>query len=233
MSQYRWLLFDADGTLFDYDQAEAAAIANTFREFDFHYRPEYARVYREINGQIWRDFELGLIDQISLRTGRFVMLFKALELDADPERFSQKYLENLSMGTYLIDGAEEVLRILRPDFSLAIITNGLKDVQRPRFARSPIGEYFDVLVISEEVGAAKPDPAIFDVAFELIGQPPRKDVLMIGDSLTSDIAGGLGYGIDTCWFNPSHLEPVPDLDVQYEISDLRQLLNILHPNPPK
>ncbi len=233
MSQYRWLLFDADGTLFDYDQAEAAALANTFREFDFQYRPEYAPVYREINGQIWRDFERGLIDQISLRTGRFVMLFKALELDADPERFSRKYLENLSMGTYLIDGAEEVLRILRSDFGLAIITNGLKDVQRPRFARSTIGEYFDVLVISEEVGAAKPDPAIFDVAFELIGQPPRKDVLMIGDSLTSDIAGGLGYGIDSCWFNPSHLEPVPDLDVQYEISDLRQLLNILYPNPLK
>jgi YjjG family noncanonical pyrimidine nucleotidase len=231
MSQYRWLLFDADGTLFDYDQAEAAALANTFREFDFYYRPEYAGVYREINGQIWRDFELGLIDQVSLRTGRFVMLFQSLELDADPESFSQTYLENLSMGTYLIDGAEEVLVKLRPHFGLAIITNGLKDVQRPRFARSPIGNYFDVLVISEEVGAAKPDPAIFDVAFELIGRPSRREVLIIGDSLTSDMAGGSGYGIDTCWFNPTHLEPDPSLNVHYEISDLRQLLDILVPDP--
>jgi putative hydrolase of the HAD superfamily len=136
------------------------------------------------------------------------------------------------MGTYLIDGAEEVLVKLRPDFGLAIITNGLKDVQRPRFARSSIGKYFDVLIISEEVGAAKPDPAIFDFAFELIGQPSRTEVLIIGDSLTSDMAGGAGYGIDTCWFNPTHLESDPNLNVNYEISDLRQLLNFLVPDPP-
>jgi 2-haloacid dehalogenase len=232
MSQYSWLLFDADGTLFDYDQAEAAALANTFREFDFQYRPEYASVYREINGQFWRDFELGLIDQVSLRASRFVMLFQSIELDADPEQFSQTYLSNLSMGTYLIDGAEEVLEKLRPVFDLAIITNGLKDVQRPRFARSTIGEYFDVLVISEEIGSAKPDPAIFDAAFELIGHPSRREVLIIGDSLTSDMAGGKGYGIDTCWYNPTHLQPDPRLAVHYEISDLRQLLDILIPNPP-
>lgn len=233
MSQYRWLLFDADGTLFDFDQAETAALVGTFRAFDLQYQPDFARVYREINGQIWRDFELGLIDQDLIRTSRFARLFQSLDLNANPESFSRKYLENLARGTYLIDGAEEVLRQLRPYFDLAIITNGLKDVQRPRFARSPIGEYFHVLVISEEVGAAKPDPAIFEAAFDLIGHPSRKDVLMIGDSLTSDIAGGLGYGIDTCWFNPSNLEPDPNLVVQYEISDLRQLLDILTPISPE
>jgi 2-haloacid dehalogenase len=233
MSQYQWLLFDADGTLFDYDQAEAAALANTFRDFDFQYHPQYALVYREINGQFWRDFELGLIDQISLRSARFVKLFQSLDLEADPERFSQRYLEYLSQGTYLIEGAEEVLEILRPEFSLAIITNGLKDVQRPRFARSTIGEYFDVLVISEEVGAAKPAAAIFDAAFDLTGQPARQDVLIIGDSLTSDIAGGIGYGIDTCWFNPSGLESDQEMDIRYEITDLRQLLDILTPKTPE
>ncbi|HET6444154.1 MAG TPA: YjjG family noncanonical pyrimidine nucleotidase [candidate division Zixibacteria bacterium] len=229
MSRYRWLLFDADGTLFDYDYAETAALANSFRDFELPYRPDFAQEYREINGQIWRDFELGLIDQKSLRTRRFILLFNSLELDVDPESFSDIYLEHLSKGTYLIDHAEEVLEQLRPGFNLAIITNGLKDVQRPRFARSSIGTYFDVLVISEEIGAAKPDPAIFDAAFNLLGNPPRKEVLIIGDSLTSDIAGGANYGIDTCWFNPSQKSPDISLDIDYEITDLRQLLDILSP----
>lgn len=86
-----------------------------------------------------------------------------------------------------------------------------------------------MLVISEEIGAAKPDPAIFDAAFHLLGDPPREEVLIIGDSLTSDIAGGVNYGIDTCWFNPSQMSPDTSLDFNFEISDLRQLLDILSP----
>jgi len=229
MNQYRWLLFDADGTLFDYDKAESVALSSTFREFDIHYKPDFANVYREINGQIWRDFELGLIDQKSLRTRRFELLFESLNLESDLENFSGKYLEYLSMGTYLIDGAEEVLQALQDDYELAIITNGLKDVQRPRFAQSSIGAYFDVIVISEEIGKAKPDPAIFDAAFDLLGNPSLEEVLIIGDSLTSDIAGGLNYGIATCWFNPSNLEADLDLGIRHVITDLRQLLEILSP----
>jgi 2-haloacid dehalogenase len=229
MSHYRWLLFDADGTLFDYDKAETVALSSTFRAFDIHYEPTYADAYRVINGQFWRDFELGLIDQKSLRTSRFSQLFDSLGLEADPLSFSRKYLEYLSMGTYLIDGAEEVLAALQPDYRLAIITNGLKDVQRPRLASSSIGAYFEVLVISEEIGKAKPDPAIFDAAFDLLGNPALEEVLIIGDSLTSDIAGGYRYGIDTCWFNPSNLDPDQDLDIVHTITDLRQLLDILNP----
>ena len=88
---------------------------------------------------------------------------------------------------------------MRAKYRLALITNGLRDVQRPRLAGSAIGDYFAEVIISEEVGAAKPDPAIFDAAFELLGRPPRAKVLLIGDSLSSDIAGGRDYGLDTCW----------------------------------
>ena len=233
MRRYHWLLFDADGTLFDYDRAEAAALTNTFHDFEFQYLPAYAGIYREINGQFWRDFELGLVDQISLRTGRFERLFNSVGLKADPELFSHLYLEHLSQGTYLIDGAEEILEVLQRDYSMAIITNGLKDVQRPRLARSTIGAYFDAIIISEEVGYAKPDAGIFDAAFQSIGQPSREEVLIIGDSLTSDIAGGIEYGIGTCWFNPSELERDPELAIRYEITHLEELLDILSPTPVK
>jgi len=233
MSRYSWLLFDADGTLFDYNKAEATALVDAFGAFGFDFLPEYAKTYREINDRYWRDFELGLIDQKSLRSERFLELLGSLELEADPDLFSRKYLEFLSMGTYLIAGVERVLEVLQPEYNMAILTNGLQDVQRPRFSRSSIGSYFTVWIISEEVGYAKPDPAIFDAVFEMIGNPPLEQVLIIGDSLTSDIAGGLNYGIDTCWFNPSKQRSPQNMDIRYEITELSQLLEILTPFHPR
>ncbi len=229
MNRYKWLLFDADGTLFDYDHAESAALENSFDHFGWQYKQDYGRIYRTINGQIWREFELGLISQKNLRSRRFEMLFDSIAFEADAESFSRVYLQNLSLGTELIDDAEEITNRLHQEYQLAIITNGLKDVQRPRLAKSTIGRLFKALVISEEVGAAKPDPKIFDAAFNLIGNPSRAEVLIIGDSLASDIEGGFRYGIDTCWFNPNGHASDPMLEIRYEISELRQLLSILLP----
>ena len=102
----------------------------------------------------------------------------------------------------MIEGAEELLAKLEGEVGLMLITNGLKDVQRSRLAHSTIQHYFSDVIISEEVGSAKPDEGIFNVAFEKMSHPPKADVLIIGDSLTSDIRGGNRFGIDTCWFNP-------------------------------
>jgi 2-haloacid dehalogenase len=108
-----------------------------------------------------------------------------------------------------------------------IITNGLRDVQRPRIAKSAIGGCFAGVVISEEVGASKPDGRIFEVAFERMGCPRKEDVLIVGDSLSSDMQGGSDYGIDTCWFNPQKKPRDPDVEIDYEIRDLRELLALV------
>jgi FMN phosphatase YigB (HAD superfamily) len=108
-----------------------------------------------------------------------------------------------------------------------LITNGLKEVQRPRLARSAISGYFADIVISEEVGAAKPDARIFDAAFQRMGHPRKADVLMVGDSMSSDIRGGKAYGIDTCWFNPASKLRELDVDSRYEIADLCELVDLL------
>ncbi|MCA9932829.1 MAG: HAD-IA family hydrolase, partial [Anaerolineales bacterium] len=109
---------------------------------------------------------------------------------------------------------------------IAIITNGIAAVQRPRMARSPLQPFVEAFIISEEVGVAKPDPAIFDVAFAQMGEPQRTAVLIIGDSLSSDMQGGLNYGIDTCWYNPhGHTGSLP---VTYEIRQLADLPRILN-----
>lgn len=225
--RYRWLLFDADGTLFDYDKAEEGALRRTFEQFGWAYRSGYAETYREINARLWASFEQGQTAAARLRTSRFELLFDALDLPGDAEAFSSSYLENLSQGTDLIDGAEEVVRTLYGKVGLALITNGFAEVQRPRLARSALRSYFSDPVISEEVGAAKPDSRIFDVVFQRMAGPSKADVLMVGDSLVSDIQGGNNYGIDTCWFNPLSKPNSLDVKANYEIEHLSELLNLV------
>jgi YjjG family noncanonical pyrimidine nucleotidase len=229
--QYRWLLLDADGTLFDYDRAEREALRLTFEAAGHRFEASYAEAYRRINAAVWREFELGQITQERLRTRRFVQLFDEAGLDVDVERFARAYLRNLALGVDLLDEAEETLRALRGRVGLALITNGLQDVQRPRLDRSTIGGFFDVVVISEEVGAAKPDPAIFEAALARMGYPAREQVLMVGDSLTSDIAGAIRAGIDACWFNPAGLPLPPGVEVRYEIRRLRELVALVEGRP--
>lgn len=228
---YSWLLFDADGTLFDFDAAEVQALRRTLDEAADGLTPEEAIQYREtfrrINGNLWRLFENGGISQDNLKVERFARLVEETGLPGDPHEMSKQYLANLAQNSDLLPGSEEILASLSGEYRLALITNGLKAVQRPRFGRSSIIHHFEVTVISEEVGAAKPDPRIFDVTFAQMGQPSRDAVLIIGDSLTSDIAGGINYGIDTCWYNPASL-PRPDgLAITYEIYDLHQLTRLL------
>lgn len=225
--KYKWLLFDADGTLFDYDKAEAMALESSFEQIGYRFESGYGEKYRQINGQIWQEFEQGSISQDRLRVRRFELLFEVIGFKFDPQAFSERYLKNLADGSYLIEGAAETVRLLYKRVGLMIVTNGLKEVQRSRLAKSAIGEYFSEMIISEEVEAAKPDKRIFDVAFGRMNSPKKDEVLIIGDSLSSDIKGGNDYGIDTCWFNPKRKPCDLDVDIRYEIGHLTQLLDIV------
>ncbi len=227
MAHYTWLLFDADGTLFDYEKAEAQALQATFEQFGQPYATSHLDLYHPINEQLWLELERGLVTPAELQVRRFERLLDALGLHGDAQAFGTRYLQNLAGAWALLDGAEEVVRTLSRTYHLLVITNGLRDVQRPRLQASPIGRYFDDVVISEEVGAAKPSRVFFDVAFARMGQPDRRQVLLIGDSLSADIRGGIDYDLDTCWFNPRHLPRPEGLDIRYEIHALPQLLNLL------
>ena len=226
-SPYRWLLFDADGTLFDYDRAEASALARTFARFALPLAPGTAEAYRAINARCWQALERGEITPVALRSRRFALLFKAAGLSADVERFSAAYLDALTEAAELMDGAAEALAALRGRHRFAIITNGLQTVQRGRIARSAIRDDIAALIISEEVGSAKPAAGIFDAAFAAMGGPAKREVLMIGDSLTSDIRGACDYGIDACWFNPARLPRPAGLPIAYEIGRLAELVGLL------
>jgi YjjG family noncanonical pyrimidine nucleotidase len=226
---YQWLFFDADGTLFDYDAAEASALEGAFRDFDLPFDGQASETYRVINHQIWEDFEKGLVTPEGLRVLRFERLFSALNIQSAAGLFSERYLMHLARSTHLIAGAEELLQSLRGKYCMAIITNGLKDVQRSRLARSTIHSYFREVMISEEMGVAKPDPRFFEMALQRCGSPLRDHVLVIGDSLTSDIQGGNGSGMDTCWFNPSGRAADPRFPAVYTIQSLGELYPLLLP----
>lgn len=224
---YPWLFFDADGTLFDYNRAEATAFRKAFELLKFQFEESYLDTYQKINRELWKALERHEVTPAVLRLRRFELLLESLRLTGSADELNVAYVEQLGLCTDLIDGAYELLETLSRTSRIAIVTNGLEAVQRSRLMHSSIHPFITHLIISEEVGAAKPHPAFFDAAFARTGQPARSEVLIIGDSLTSDIQGGVDYGIDTCWYNPAG-EPMPEgLPITYEIGHLSELLGIL------
>lgn len=225
--KYDIILFDADDTLFDYGMAESHALTNTFLHFGLPTgAQDYADSYQEINRALWKDLEQGKISSAALRVERFNRLFVANALELDPEEFSEAYLRFLGEGTFLMQGAIELCEELA-ECRLSIITNGIKEVQTSRIQGSLLRDTFEHIIISDEVGSQKPETGIFDYAFAKLGISDKSKVLIVGDSLTSDIQGGINYGIDTCWFNPLGKKNESNVQPKYEIRDLSELLNIV------
>lgn len=224
---YTWLLFDADGTLFAYDGAEEEALQKVFAHYQLPLNEEMAAAYKRINQAMWARLEEQTITLLQLRWQRFADLFTELSIGLDAQEFSRTYLNYLGQSAHLIPGTQEVLEQLHGKYNLAIITNGITDVQLSRIKLSGLERFFPQVFISEAIGVFKPASGFFDAVFEGIGRPPKEQVLVIGDSLSSDMAGGVGYGLDTCWYNPNGQENVNGYPITYEISDLGQLLEIL------
>ena len=218
------VLFDADGTLFDFQRAERHALAQTMARFDFDYDDErHPALYTTINRDLWRQLEQGTLTAATLKVERFRRFLAGCEVALAPEVFSGEYLRQLATASHLLDGAEALLAAIRPRVRLGIVTNGLAEVQRPRLARSAIGPLFDTVVVSEEIGVAKPDARIFEHALRQLQHHDRDTVLMVGDSLESDIQGGLNAGLRTCWFNPSGAANGTAIEPAFEVASLWEL----------
>lgn len=224
---YKWLLFDADGTLFDYRTAEDSALKQNFAVHGLAFQPAHQQKYQTINHAFWQRFERKEVTPAELRVGRFRQLFAETGIDYDADAFADTYLQQLAQQAQLLDGAAALMADLNGRYHLALITNGLADVQYPRLRRSGLEDYFQATIVSDEVGVAKPNAAIFDEAFVRMGHPAKSEVLIIGDSLSSDMRGGVDYGIDTCWFNENGRFAKNGLPIRYEIHRLTDLRAIL------
>lgn len=228
MPRYRWIVFDVDNTLFDFDHSERVALERTLSAFAVECDAAVRSDYSQISGRLWRALERGEITSARLRVARFEELLSARCPEVDPVRVSETYVAELGQEATLFPSAEAVVRSLVGSHRLLLATNGIADIQRQRFERSSIRDCFHDIVISDEIGVAKPAREFFDEAFRRMGDPEKAEVLMVGDSVPSDILGGALYGIDTCWFVPRLGEGVPDPQPTFRIRDLRELLEIVN-----
>ena len=224
MNKYDVFLFDADGTLYDYDKAEENALKIMFNYCEFDYSESIRLKYREINSQVWASYEKGEITKAELQTLRFSRLFNDIGVDYDVKTFNEKYLNELGKGSFLIDGALEICKkITSVNKKIYIVTNGILTTQKARIEHSQIKEYVSDFFVSEFIGSQKPHRQYFEYVFSHIPQVEKDRVLIIGDSLSADIAGGNNAGIDSCWFNRSGNINKTEIKPTYEISKLNEL----------
>lgn len=225
--KYKFLLFDADETLFDFKLAEKMALSATLKSFNLPENEESHRIYSEANAEQWALLEKNLVTKEELKSNRFKKFCDHFGYICDPKEMSDIYISNLADQSHIFNGVFEIVKELSLSHQLYITTNGFKYSQTKRIKNSPIYTYFNDIFISEEMGYEKPDKRFFERVSNLIDNFNKKEAIIIGDSLSSDILGGINFGIDTCWFNPNN-KPLPtNITPTYIISRLDQIKNIL------
>lgn len=222
-----FLFLDLDDTILDFHKAEHIALSKTLRYFGLEPTQEVIERYSAINRAHWERLERKELTREQVLVGRFATLFQEKNILSDAEAVARKYEDFLSQGHYFLPGAEEALRQLAKKYKLYLASNGTAKVQAGRLASSGIRKYFAEIFISQEIGADKPDKTYFDRCAEKIpGYDPNK-ALIVGDSLTSDIQGGINAGMKTVWVNPKHIPHPEHIVPDYEIEALSQLEQLL------
>ncbi len=222
---YTTLLFDLDNTLFDFYASEKRAIELLMKNYGVEPTNEQYRIYSEINDAKWKKLEKGELTRKELGTERFADYFKCLNIDADPAEANRAYMDFLSQPGILLDGALEVCAELSRKYTLYLVTNGTGFVQRGRLKNSPLTEYISDVFISEDIGYNKPSKEYFDYVLAHIDEKDKDKILVIGDSLSSDIAGAENSGLDACWVNRTDINS--PCSAKYTVHSVTELLNIL------
>ncbi len=226
--RYRDILFDADNTLLDFYRSEREALSDALFEIGVAASDDMIAAYSAINDRMWKKLERGEIDKVRLRLARFEEFARDCGIVTDVPRLAERYTVLLATKSYLMPGALATARTLRErGCRLFIITNGMKSVQTGRFDHSALFPYFEKSFISEEIGAEKPSRAYFDRVKAEIPHFSDRETLVVGDSLSSDIRGGVLAGLDTCWFNPQEKQSPADLPITYTVTRLEEIIPIV------
>lgn len=223
----RNVLFDLDDTLFDFHKAEKIALTKTLVHFGIDPTEETLALYSTINAAHWKRLELGEISREEVKVGRYRELFKTIGVECDPVKATAYYESMLAIGHYFMPGAPELLEELYRKYRLYIVSNGTAKVQEGRIGSSGIAKYMDGIFISQVLGANKPDKQFFDICFAEIPDFSLSETVIIGDSLSSDIKGGINAGITTVWFNPKGIENDNDIKPDYTIKELSEVPGLL------
>ena len=225
--KYNTILFDADGTLFNFHMSEACAIRKTMSLFGIEPSDERVARYSEINDRLWKMLEKGEIEKSVLLYRRFELFCEHYGFLCDAKEMARTYMESLSENAHLFDGAAELCERLSKHYRLYIVTNGVEFIQKRRFAKSGLAEYFSGVFISGVIGHEKPSVKYFEHLSSEIADFDKSKAIIVGDSLSSDIKGGVNFGIDTLWYNPKKLSNTTELEITYTATSFDEIYDYL------
>ena len=225
---YKFLLFDLDHTLLDFDTAEDVALTQLLKEEGVEDIQAYKDYYVPMNKLLWKDLELKKITKKELVNTRFAKLFAHFGIEKDGVYLAERYQFYLAQQGQVFSGAMELLdSLIDRGYELYAATNGITTIQTGRMAQSGLAPYFNQVFISEQLQTQKPDALFYEKIGQQIAGFSKEKALMIGDSLTADIQGGNNAGIDTIWYNPQHLENKTQAQPTYEVHSYQDLLGCL------
>lgn len=221
------VLLDADDTLLDFHKAEHESLKKTLLTTGIEPSDQIIELYSGINKRHWEMLERGELSRAEVLIKRFETFFAALGVEGDPQRTQDLYATYLSQGHWFVPGAIELLDALHGKYKLYLVTNGNAKVQQGRLASAGIAHYFEDIFISELIGCTKPSKDFFDYCFSKMPPYKKDEIIIIGDSLTSDIQGGRNAGIHTCWFNPCGNRGREDIVPEHTVSALAEIPELL------
>lgn len=224
---YKVIIIDLDNTLIDFDTMEVKSLTESLEAFDVTVDKDMISDYIQINQGLWENLEKGEYTKAEILVKRFERFFKQYDLSLSPEEMNRSYLSNMANHVHMLDGAQALLDHVKGKAHIICMTNGVQSAQHTKMEKAKLYPYFDHVIVSDVVGVHKPDVGIFNHMITLIGDHQKEDMIIIGDSLTSDIKGGNNFGIKTVWYNPKSKVNVQNEPVDYEIKSLTELMDIL------
>ncbi|MGK8934193.1 pyrimidine 5'-nucleotidase [Pluralibacter gergoviae] len=219
MTNWDWIFFDADETLFTFDSF--SGLQRLFLDYSVTFTADDFQYYQAVNKPLWVDYQNGAITSLQLQHMRFESW--ASRLRVKPGDLNEAFMTAMAEICAPLPGAVSLLNALKGKVKMGIITNGFTSLQQRRLERTGLSDYFDLMIISEEVGVAKPDRRIFDYALEQAGNPDRSRVMMVGDNASSDVLGGINAGLATCWLNAHQQELPAGISPTWTVTTLAEL----------
>jgi len=234
--KYNKIIFDLDNTILDFSDTEERSLKKIIDAYNLPYTNETVTTYKEINHDLWRKLEQGIITREQLFTSRFALFLETYDIQVDGKKVDAVFSESLGQGYKMMEHAHELMTALKNNgYQLYAGSNGVAEIQWQRMKGAGITHFFEEVFISEEIGVEKPDPQFFDHIFDTLNDHTKEEFLMVGDSLTSDIKGANNAGIDSVWYNVTGISPTTEqVKSTYTVTSLLELLNLfgLHKEVP-
>ena len=220
------VFIDVDNTLLDFNECAKHSMAVSLKEYGHKYKDSYFGVFKGVNDELWREIEKGTLTREGLYKVRWNRVFERLGIAIDGPEFEEKFIHNLHSSAVPVAGAHDILAYLSEKYTLCVTSNALHQQQVTRLKNADMLGYLDHIFTSEDIGSQKPEKAFFDGCFARLGDILPEECIIIGDSLTADIKGGIDCGIKTCWFNYEQKAPKGD-EADYIVNTLAEIKNIL------